>query len=72
MQEEDPLKKETTEINIESSQNPSSQNINYGEIKPLPLPPMKNIHKFIMNCVKNEEYCYSFIDFMKKFIISNK
>ena len=67
MQEEDPLKKETTEINIESSQNPSSQNINYGEIKPLPLPPMKNIHKFIMNCVKNEEYCYSFIDFMKKF-----
>ena len=67
MQEEDPLKIETTEINIESSQNPSSQNINYGEIKPLPLPPMKNIHKFIMNCVKNEEYCYSFIDFMKKF-----
>ena len=67
MQEEDQLKKETRDINLDISQNPSSQNINYEEIKPLPLPPMQNIHKFIMNCVKNEEYCYSFIDFMKKF-----
>lgn len=68
MQEEDPLKiKEPTNINLELSKNSSSQNINYEEIKPLPLPPMKNIHQFIMNCVKNEEYCYSFIDFLKKF-----
>jgi uncharacterized membrane protein len=67
MKEEDPLKgKVTNEINLNISQN-SNQNINYEEIKPLPLPPMKNIHQFIMNCVKNEEYCYSFIDFMKKF-----
>ena len=68
MQEEDPLtNKEITTINIDLSKNNSSQNINYGDIKPLPLPQMKNIHQFIMNCVKNEEYCYSFIDFLKKF-----
>ena len=75
MQEEDPLsKKESNNINInvEMSQNISSSNINNynnydDDIRPLPLPPMKNIHQFIMNCVKNEEYCYSFIDFMKKF-----
>lgn len=36
------------------------------EIKPLPLPPIQNIHQFIMNCVKNDEYCYSFIDYLKK------
>ena len=69
MKEEDPLKSQELDDNlkIEISQNSSSQNMNYDKIKPLPLPPMKNIHKFIMNCVKNEEYCYSFIDFMKKF-----
>ena len=67
MKEEDPLTNKELNINIELSKNNSSQNINYEEIKPLPLPPMKNIHQFIMNCVKNEEYCYSFIDFMKKF-----
>jgi hypothetical protein len=68
MQEEDPLtNKEITTINIDLSKNNLSQNINYGDIKPLPLPQMKNIHQFIMNCVKNEEYCYSFIDFLKKF-----
>ncbi len=68
MKEEDPLtNKEITTINIDLSKNNLSQNINYGEIKPLPLPQMNNIHQFIMNCVKNEEYCYSFIDFLKKF-----
>ena len=71
MKEEDPLSsKESSEVKIELSQNNySSNNDNntYDDIKPLPLPQMKNIHQFIMNCVKNEEYCYSFIDFMKKF-----
>ena len=68
MKEDDPLKiNEIKNINIESS-----QNMNYDEIKPLPLPPMKNIHQLIMNCVKNEEYCYSFIDFLKKFYHFNQ
>ena len=70
MKEEDPLSsKESSEVKIELSQNISSNNniIYNDEIKPLPLPQMKKIHQFIMNCVKNEEYCYSFIDFMKKF-----
>ena len=44
MQEEDPLtNKEITTINIDLSKNNLSQNINYGDIKPLPLPQMKNI-----------------------------
>ena len=69
MKEEDPLKSQEIDDNlkIDLSTNSSFQNLNYDEVQPLPLPPMKNIHKFIMNCVKNEEYCYSFIDFMKKF-----
>ena len=69
MKEEDPLKSQEIDDNlkIDLSTNSSFQNMNYDEVQPLPLPPMKNIHKFIMNCVKNEEYCYSFIDFMKKF-----
>ena len=62
MEEKDPLSNtETTNINLELS-----KNANY-DIKPLPLPPMKNINQFIMNYVKNDEYCYSFIDFLKKF-----
>ena len=69
MKEEDPLKsQEPSEVKIELSQNNENNNdITYNDIKPLPLPQIKNIHQFIMNCVKNEEYCYSFIDFMKKF-----
>ena len=69
MKEEDPLSsKEPSEVKIELSQDTSNNDNNtYDDIKPLPLPQMKNIHQFIMNCVKNEEYCYSFIDFMKKF-----
>jgi hypothetical protein len=69
MKEEDPLKsQEPPEVKIELSQNEENNNdITYNDIKPLPLPQIKNIHQFIMNCVKNEEYCYSFIDFMKKF-----
>ncbi len=69
MKEEDPLSsKEPSEVKIELSQDTSNNDNNtYNDIKPLPLPQMKNIHQFIMNCVKNEEYCYSFIDFMKKF-----
>ena len=69
MKEEDPLKsREPPEVKIELSQNEENNNdITYNDIKPLPLPQIKNIHQFIMNCVKNEEYCYSFIDFMKKF-----
>ena len=65
MKEDDPLK-----INEEMNKNiESSQNMNYDELKPLPLP---NIHQLIMNCVKNEEYCYSFIDFLKKFYHFNQ
>ena len=69
MKEEDPLSsKEPSEVKIELSQNEENNNdITYNDIKPLPIPQIKNIHQFIMNCVKNEEYCYSFIDFMKKF-----
>ena len=69
MKEEEPLSsKEPSEVKIELSQNEENNNdITYNDIKPLPLPQIKNIHQFIMNCVKNEEYCYSFIDFMKKF-----
>ena len=69
MKEEDPLKsQEPSEVKIELSQNNENNNDTiYNDIKPLPLPQIKNIHQFIMNCVKNEEYCYSFIDFMKKF-----
>ena len=69
MKEEEPLSsKETSEVKIELSQNEENNNdITYNDIKPLPIPQIKNIHQFIMNCVKNEEYCYSFIDFMKKF-----
>ena len=69
MKEEDPLKsKEPSEVKLELSQNDENNNdTTYNDIKPLPLPQIKNIHQFIMNCVKNEEYCYSFIDFMKKF-----
>ena len=69
MKEDDPLSsKESSEVKIELSQDATNTNNNsYDNIKPLPLPQMKNIHQFIMNCVKNEEYCYSFIDFMKKF-----
>ena len=69
MKEEEPLSsKEPTEVKIELSQNEENNNdITYNDIKPLPIPQIKNIHQFIMNCVKNEEYCYSFIDFMKKF-----
>ena len=70
MKEEEPLSsKEPSEIKIELSQNEENNNndISYNDIKPLPIPQIKNIHQFIMNCVKNEEYCYSFIDFMKKF-----
>ena len=69
MKEEDPLSsKEPSEVKIELSQDTSNNDNNtYNDIKPLPLPQIKNIHQFIMNCVKNEEYCYSFIDFMKKF-----
>ena len=69
MKEEEPLSsKEPSEIKIELSQNEENNNdITYNDIKPLPIPQIKNIHQFIMNCVKNEEYCYSFIDFMKKF-----
>ena len=67
-EEDDPLSsKEPTEVKIEFSQNiPKTEN-EYENVKPLPLPQMQNIHQFIMNCIKNEEYCYSFIDFMKKF-----
>ena len=69
MKEDDPLSsKESSEVKIELSQDTiNTDNNSYDNIKPLPLPQMKNIHQFIMNCVKNEEYCYSFIDFMKKF-----
>ena len=69
MKEEEPLSsKEPSEVKIELSQNEENNNdIAYNDIKPLPIPQIKNIHQFIMNCVKNEEYCYSFIDFMKKF-----
>ena len=68
MKEEDPLSsKEPSEVKIELSQDTSNNDISYNDIKPLPIPQIKNIHQFIMNCVKNEEYCYSFIDFMKKF-----
>ena len=69
MKEDDPLSsKESSEVKIELSQYATNtDNNSYDNIKPLPLPQMKNIHQFIMNCVKNEEYCYSFIDFMKKF-----
>ena len=69
MKEEEPLSsKETSEVKIELSQNEENNNdITYNDNKPLPIPQIKNIHQFIMNCVKNEEYCYSFIDFMKKF-----
>jgi len=69
MKEDDPLSsKESSEVKIELSQDTTNiDNNSYDNIKPLPLPQMKNIHQFIMNCVKNEEYCYSFIDFMKKF-----
>ena len=70
MKEEEPLSsKEPSEVKIELSQNEENNNndISYNDIKPLPIPQIKNIHQFIMNCVKNEEYCYSFIDFMKKF-----
>ena len=69
MKEEEPLSsKEPSEVKIELSQNEENNNdITYNNIKPLPIPQIKNIHQFIMNCVKNEEYCYSFIDFMKKF-----
>ena len=69
MKEEEPLSsKEPSEVKIELSQNEENNNdITYNDIKPLPIPQIKNIHQFIMNCVKNEEYCYSFIDFMKKF-----
>ena len=69
MKEEEPLSsKETSEVKIELSQNEENNNdITYNDIKPLPIPQIKNIHQFIMNCVKNEEYCYSFIDFIKKF-----
>ena len=69
MKEVDPLSSiEPSEVKIELSQNiPSNNDNTYNDIKPLPLPQMKNFHQFIMNCVKNEEYCYSFIDFMKKF-----
>ena len=69
MKEKEPLSsKETSEVKIELSQNEENNNdITYNDIKPLPIPQIKNIHQFIMNCVKNEEYCYSFIDFMKKF-----
>jgi hypothetical protein len=69
MKEDDPLSsKESSEVKIELSQDATNtDNNSYDNIKPLPLPQMKNIHQFIMNCVKNEEYCYSFIDFMKKF-----
>ena len=58
MKEEDPLKSQELDDNlkIDLSTNSSFQNINYDKAQPLPLPPMKNIHKFIMNCVKNEEY----------------
>ena len=69
MKEEEPLSsKEPSEVKIELSKNEENNNdTTYNDIKPLPLPQIKNIHQFIMNCVKNEEYCYSFIDFMKKF-----
>ena len=69
MKEVDPLSSiEPSEVKIELSQNiPSNTDNTYNDIKPLPFPQMKNFHQFIMNCVKNEEYCYSFIDFMKKF-----
>ena len=68
MKENDPLKiNEERNINIKSS-----QNMNYDEIKPLPLPPMKNINQLIMNCAKNEEYCYSYMDFLKKFYHFNQ
>ena len=69
MKEEEPLSsKEPSEVKIELSQNEENNNdISYNDIKPLSIPQIKNIHQFIMNCVKNEEYCYSFIDFMKKF-----
>jgi len=69
MKEDDPLSsKVSSEVKIELSQDTiNTDNNSYDNIKPLPLPQMKNIHQFIMNCVKNEEYCYSFIDFMKKF-----
>ena len=68
MKEEEPLSnKEQNIVNIELSKNIATSEIIYNDVKPLPLPQMKNIHQFIMNCVKNDEYCYSFIDFMKKF-----
>ena len=68
MKEEEPLSnKEQNIVNIELSKNIAASEIIYNDVKPLPLPQMKNIHQFIMNCVKNDEYCYSFIDFMKKF-----
>ena len=30
------------------------------------LPPIQNLNNLILSCVKNEEYCYSFIDYLKK------
>lgn len=59
---------EPKDVNIQLSEEIKSQTKRYEEdIKPLPLPPMQNINQFIMNCVKNDEYCYSFIDYLKKF-----
>ena len=46
--------------------NKSNKNSDNNHAIPLPLPPIQNLNNLILKCVSNEEYCYSFIDFLKK------
>ena len=68
---EDEINKNITDDNNLSLSNElnklnKSNNSNNNHAIPLPLPPIQNLNNLILKCVNNEEYCYSFIDYLKK------
>ena len=59
---------------ISNNQNEEKNNLNLSSdfhnnilnTNKIHLPPIQNLNNLILSCVKNEEYCYSFIDYLKK------
>ncbi len=56
---------EKSKIKLSTDELSQTQNHNLTNNK-INLPPIQNLNNLILSCVKNEEYCYSFIDYLKK------
>ena len=61
----------TSDITNQSSKDSEKINLSSSiqEQKPfVKPPPIQNLNNLIMSCVKNDEYCYSMFDYLKKMI----